>query len=216
VTEDARSIEYGMQKFWIVNNMGFLFRYWSTARESLEKVMSEPEAFTEFMGDSKQETLVRGIVSDHLEHHNYSGVLLTYAILDEFMITLSKDLGRAKGAPIVPGDLRDRGIKRYKKFIHQVCGVQPDEIDIDWSFLEDLAEVRNAIIHANGNKSLLGDPKKLERVVDHHAPFLQLKHSRVKLVITDDFVKKAMSATQVAALELNEVASKARSESSAQ
>lgn len=145
------------------------------------------------------------MLASHLEHHSYTGVLLTYAVFDEFMATLTSKLGLSQGAPIVPGDLRDRGVRRYKKYVHQVCRIAPGKGRIDWGFLEDFATVRNAIIHANGNKSLLSTPRDLEQVVARRSGMLDFKHE-VKLRVSPEFVTMCMTSTRDTALAINDMA----------
>lgn len=129
-------------------------------------------------------------------------MLLTYALFDEFMVVLTRKLGRARGAVIKPSDLRDRGIRRYEKFIHKVCQVSRNEAEIDWGFFRDFAVVRNAIIHANGNQSLARAPQELEQIAMQRMPLLSFKH-KVKVVVTQDFVQACIAATHKTALSVN-------------
>jgi hypothetical protein len=122
--EDTRR---AFEAFWIRNNSAFLLRYWHTAGEALQTVVSDPNSFTEFKGSDSPEQYINAVVHGHLEHHNYSGVLLAYAVFDEFMVSMTAQLGRTRDAPIPPSDLRDRGVKRYKKFVHKVCRVSEKE-----------------------------------------------------------------------------------------
>lgn len=190
------------ERFWIQNNVGFLARYWHTATEALKRVAADPEGITEFDGEPLGAKYVAAVVDNHLEHHNNAGVLLTYAVFDEFMAVLTRKLGKVREAPIAPNDLRDRGVRRYKKFVHQVCRVGVEDAGIDWQFLQDLSIVRNAIIHANGNKSLLGNPAELEGVVQRRSPDLSFKHES-RLIVSNEFVVKSLVVVRHAALTVN-------------
>ena len=198
-------MRHAMDEIWIQNNLGFLARYWHTAGEALKRVTENPESFTEFRRNDSPPQYVAAVVENHLENHNYSGVLLAYAIFDEFLNVLAGNLGRAVDAPINPGELRDRGVRRYRKFVHKVCRVPMEGTSIDWSFLEDLATVRNAIIHANGNKSLLSSPKELEQVVARRSPNLTFTHG-VRLVVSDAFVVRSIEVIRDSALAVHALA----------
>lgn len=199
---DPNEFRRHMDEFWIRNNIAFLARYWTTASEALRAVAAEPERATEFRGRDDPPGYAGAVVEGHLEHHHYSGVLLAYATFDEFMVVLTERLGTHHEAPITPNDLRDRGVRRYRKFVHQVCGVDADQVDIDWEFLEDFAAVRNAIIHANGNRSHLSNAKQLQQVVERRSPALGFKHE-VKLVITEEYVRQCLLTVLRAATSLN-------------
>lgn len=194
-----------LESVWISNNSSFLLRYWYTAGEALRKVASDPESFAEFRQDDSPPAYVESVIETHIAHHNYSGVLLAYSVFDEFMASMTSRLGRVCEAPIPPNDLRDRGVKRHKKYVHRVCRVPHEKGGIDWAFLEDFATVRNAIIHANGNASLVQNRSALEAVVARQAPRLAFRHSQ-KLVVEDEFVIACMSATRNAALAVNTLA----------
>jgi hypothetical protein len=189
-----------LQGWWIQNNTDFLHRYWSTAATALEHVVDAPENYAEFLKESDNRHITAAIAS-HREHHNFSGVLLTYAVFDEFMAILTKDLGRSRDARIDPGDLRDRGVKRYRKFVCQVCNISEEQLAIDWEFLEDFATVRNAIVHANGNKTLLRDATQLNHVVHRHPDLLGFKNES-KLTVSDAFVIRCIKTTHDTALAL--------------
>ena len=120
-----------------------------------------PDAFEEFKDNDLGEGYVNAVLSSHFEHHTYSGVLLTYAIFEEFFVLLTGDLRNCLEVTTQPSDLKDRGVRRYKKFIHKVCAVDTDALSIDWSFLVDFAVVRDCIVHANGNKARFGRAKAL-------------------------------------------------------
>jgi hypothetical protein len=191
-----------MDEFWIRNNISFLTRYWATASEALRAVAAEPARATEFRDRDDLPGYAGAVIEGHLEHHHYSGVLLAYSTFDEFMIVLTERLGINHKAPITPNDLRDRGVRRYRKFVHQVCGIDADRVVIDWGFLEDFAVVRNAIIHANGNRSHLSNAKQLEQVVERRSPALGFKHE-VKLVVTEEYVRQCLVTVLRAAMSLN-------------
>lgn len=190
-----------MQTIWIRNNMAFLYRYWSTAGRALELVVENPDQYEEFE-DNEPGGYVEAVVASHLDNHNYAAVLLTYAIFDEFFVALTTDLGKRKGVSQLPTQLRERGVKRYRKFVHHVCAVPPTDLGIDWEFLEDFATIRNCIVHANGNKSLVRNRPELERLLRRHGPQISLKDS-VRVVVSSEFVERCMVVTQTAALALN-------------
>jgi hypothetical protein len=181
-------------------NIGFLSRYWSTARAALERVVDSPDGFAEFQGESNPK-YISAVVSNHLDNHNYSGVLLTYANLDEFMVVITKMLGDTCRSRITATDLKDRGVRRYKKFVCQVCGIAESTLGIDWAFLEDFSAVRNALIHANGNLTLMSNRREIEGVVRRHPDLLGYRHSTT-LTVSADFVERCMVATRTTALTL--------------
>lgn len=54
MTEERQSpdeIHRIMTEWWVQTNVGFLFRYWSTARAALEQVVTSPGSYAEFRGE---------------------------------------------------------------------------------------------------------------------------------------------------------------------
>jgi hypothetical protein len=100
---------------------------------------------------------------------------------------------------VEPSDLKDHGVRRYSKFVHKVCQVGVKGLEVDWAFLEQFSTVRNCIVHTNGNKSRLAEPKALDKVVAAYPSELSFNHS-VKLVVSDAFVKRCIEQTELAAL----------------
>lgn len=193
---------FKFKHFWIRNNISFLTRYWLTATAALEGVNADPESFEEFQITGTDPRYVETILSSHKQHHCYSGVLITYATLDEFLAVLAKDVGRLHNIRIAPSDLKDRGVRQYKKYIHDVCPVDPNDLNIDWTFLHDFSLVRNSIIHANGNKLLLNTSEKLDAVVAKYPGELSFKHE-AKLVVEDEFVARCIAKTSESATRIN-------------
>lgn len=195
-------IAYAMEEFWIRQNISFLARYWTTATEALHRVKGVPENFKEFQIAGTEPHYVEAILSSHKDRLSYSGVLLTYATMDEFLAVLTKEVGRIHDIKILPSDLKDRGVKKYKKYIHDVCSVDPVNLTVDWEFLQDFSVVRNTIIHANGNKSLISAPKKLDALVAKYPGELSFEHN-VKLVIDEEFVARCIAKTSESARSIN-------------
>lgn len=191
-----------MQELWIRQNISFLARYWTTATEALHLVKNDPQSFKEFQIAGKEPHYVEAILSTHKDRLCYSGVLLTYATMDEFLTALAKEVGRMHDIKILPSDLKDRGVKQYKKYIHDVCSIDPLNLKADWKFLQDFSVVRNAIIHANGNKSLLSTPKKLDALIAKYPRELSYEHG-VKLVINEEFVARCITNTSETAMSIN-------------
>lgn len=193
---------FAMQEFWIRQNISFLARYWTTATEALCQVKNNPPNFKEFQIAGEEPHYVEAILSTHKDRLCYSGVLLTYATMDEFLSVLVREVGRVHDIKILPSDLKDRGVKQYKKYIHDVCSVDPLNFNVDWEFLQDFSVIRNSIIHANGNKSLLSTPKKLDGLVAKYPNELSYEHD-VKLVVSEEFVARCIAKTSESARRIN-------------
>lgn len=193
---------YAMQEVWIRQNVSFLARYWTTATEALSLVRDDPQNFKEFQIAGAETYYVEAILSSHKDRLCYSGVLLAYATMDEFLSVLTKEVGRKHDIKTIPSDLKDRGVRQYKKYIHDVCAVAPLNLKVDWEFLQDFSIVRNAIIHANGNKTLLSTPKKMDILVAKYPKELSYEHD-VKLVIDAEFVARCITKTSESARSIN-------------
>jgi hypothetical protein len=190
-----------MHLWWIRNNLSFLARYWYTATVALKRVSEAPETFEEFEMNGVERPYVDAVISSHLDHHNYAALLLVFANFEEFFSVLCGELGKVLGVTVEPNDLKDRGVQRFRKFIHKVCQVGDHDLQIDWSFLEQFAVVRNCLVHANGNRGRLADPKALDRVVAVYPNELSYLH-QVKLRIFDEFVRRAIRETERASLAI--------------
>lgn len=193
---------FAMQEFWIRQNISFLARYWTTAMEALDRVKNDPGDFKEFQIAGAEPHYVEAILSTHKDRLCYSGVLLTYATMDELLTVLAKDIGRMHDVKILPSDLKDNGVKQYKKYIHDVCSVDPLALKVDWEFLQDFSVVRNSIIHTNGNKSLLSTPKKLDALIAKYPGELSYEHG-MKLVINEEFVARCIANTSKSSMSIN-------------
>ena len=190
-----------MQAFWVQNNIAFLTRYWWTAKAALERVKESPESFDEFKDNDLGHEYVDTVLAGHLEHHNYAGILLAFASFEEFFTVLSADLDVLRDVSVDLSDLKDRGVSRYRKFIHKACQVTREELEIDWMFLEQFSVIRNCIVHANGNKGRLADAKALDKIVAAYPAELSYNHG-VKLVVSNAFVTRCIRTTEQASLAL--------------
>lgn len=195
------NIQLQLQAWWITNNLAFLTRYWYTASAALKRVSEAPETFEEFRAHGVERPYVDAVISSHLDHHHYAALLLAFASFEEFFSVLCGDLGKALGVTVEPTDLKDRGVQRFRKFIHKVCQVSEQDLQIDWLFLEQFAIVRNCLVHANGNRGRLADPKALDRVVSAYPAELSYVHN-VKLRISDEFVGRVIRETERASLAI--------------
>lgn len=196
---NVNNIQVQMQAWWITNNLAFLTRYWYTATEALRRVSEAPETFEEFKVNGVERPYVDAVVSSHLEHHHYAAVLLAFASFEEFFSVLCGDLGKALGVTVEPTDLKDRGVQRFRTFIHKVCQVSDKDLQIDWRFLQQFAVIRNCLVHANGNRGRLANPGALDQVVAAYPAELSYVHD-VKLRISDEFVGRAIRETERASL----------------
>ena len=195
---------FRFQKFLIRTNASFLVRYWTTASAALERVKNDPSTYKEFQVNGADSNYVEAVVSSHHEYHCYSGLLITYAMLDEFLTVLIKDLRQLHNVRLELSDVKARGVRRYEKYILDECSIAPSEMNVDWNFLKEFSVVRNAIIHANGNKSLLSESQKhkLEVVVKKYPGELSFKHS-AKLVVENAFIERCIGKTVESATKIN-------------
>ena len=128
---NSTNIKLQMQAIWVRNNVAFLVRYWWTAKDALHRVKESSESFDEFKDNDLGPGYVNAVLSGHLEHHNYAGVLLAFANFEEFLSVLCADLGALRRISVEPSDLKDRGVSRFRKYIHKVCQLAPEEIEIN-------------------------------------------------------------------------------------
>lgn len=195
---------YRFQKFWIRANASFLVRYWTTANTALERVKNDPSTYEEFQVNGAESNYVEAVISSHREFHCYSGLLITYAMLDEFLTILIKNLRQLHNVPLQLSEVKDRGVRRYERYILDECAIAGSELNVDWNFLKDFSVVRNAIIHANGNKSLLSESQKhkLEAVVKRYPGELSFKYD-AKLVVENVFIERCIGKTVESATKIN-------------
>ena len=187
------------QETWVSVNSSFLGRYFDTTNTALQNITEKPEEYEEFQEHGLEPQYVQSVISNHISHHR--GVLLAYANFDEFFTKISKALGAHVDCPVDLGDLKDRGFKRFKKYIHKACKVPTDEVQIDWDFLADFSEVRNSIIHANGNRIYLNSADKLDSIVNKYPDLLSYS-SGVKLVVDNNYVFRCIAEVRIGATSL--------------
>ena len=80
-----------------------------------------------------------------------------------------------------------------------MCSVNHKDIDIDWKFLKQFADVRHCIIHANGNNGRMANPKVLDEIVALYPQELSYARGK-KLKVSDGFIKRCIDATEKASL----------------
>ncbi|MGI1671746.1 MAG: hypothetical protein K6L74_15685 [Neptuniibacter sp.] len=209
IPKNIDELELQLQKFSITHNHTFQQRYFITASQALEAVKKEPLNFYEFIELGEEIDFVDSVVDTHRGLLRYSSILIYYAEFEEAFRRVLKKLGSISGACVSLNDLRDSGVRGYKKFIYDVCQINKDNLFIDWVFIEDFTNIRHALIHANGNLARAKNRKKLEEIVRRYAPDISVRHNS-KLTFSDSFIFQCSQKSLETCLAILELIEKKR------
>ena len=99
-------------------------------------------------------------------YFGYSVIILIFSILEHLLEEVCNIVKRFKNLSLNPGDLKGQGIERAKNYIKKVCKIPFPSDSPEWEFIQDLLEVRNCIVHANGKINEYKNPEKLKDIIN--------------------------------------------------
>lgn len=136
-------------------------------KELIKSDLSEQERTKHHEDDSKyyygySESL-QEIERVYQRMHRYSAVLTIYAYLEDVLNQICAT--KEKQCVISLSDLKGEGIVRAQTYLKKIVGVDFDNINSQWSDLSTLNQLRNCIMHGNGDPDLLKS-KKLNKIIN--------------------------------------------------
>ena len=102
-------------------------------------------------GASEKEVRIANLFADPFPQVFYASVLIANSILiEKHLMGIAETVQQAM-APISPiVDLKGSLIKRFRKYCANVILVPLSLSDLDWKFLTSLTQLRNTLVHRNG------------------------------------------------------------------
>lgn len=91
----------------------------------------------------------------------YSFVVLLFMVIENTLNQLCELIRNSHHLAIRVTDLRGDAIERYKTYLHRLAAFP----SVNWSQLEDLAVVRNCLVHTLGHIEQSRDRDRLQRLV---------------------------------------------------
>lgn len=98
---------------------------------------------------------LREIEFIYLRMHRYSAILASYAYLENSMNKLCKAYHKSMGLLLSPSEISGSGIVKFRTYLEKLACVDFKAINTEWSHLKDLGQIRNCIMHAEGDANLI-------------------------------------------------------------
>ncbi|MDO8335614.1 MAG: hypothetical protein Q7T74_02410 [Candidatus Saccharibacteria bacterium] len=134
----------------------------------------------------------------------YSALVTIHALLETSMNSMCMFLQKKHNIGVGLQDIKGEGIERARLYLSKVCGIKFPETSHEWQELQKLNQVRNCIVHTNGDISLVISPKKLKMIVQNtHG--LEIEAERY-LIIDNSYLTAAISWLRSLFLELHDAA----------
>jgi hypothetical protein len=116
----------------------------------------------------------------------WSSLFLTaYATFESALDLLSDYYHLLKNINISPNELKDRGVKRSEKYLTKLVFLKYPTDSHNWDSINELADIRHCIIHANGIVSQYNNSKTVYSIVEKYS---EIKIDNDHIVLTKDFV----------------------------
>lgn len=117
----------------------------------------------------------------------WSSLFLTaYANLESSLDLLSDYFFHKTNLNISPEDLKDSGIKRSKKYLVKLVGLNFPYDRIEWKSIIEVAHIRHCIIHTNGIVSQYRNINTINSVI-HKYQEIRIEDDHI--IITKEFVR---------------------------
>lgn len=123
--------------------------------ENYVKISKEEEDLFEDFTYEAEWKATEGLVDIYYD----SFIMAMYSFTEKKMYVLSNYL--AKDHAVKLEDIAGKGIFKYRKYLAKVCGIDFTPIEKDWEILLYYNQLRNHLVHAEGNRSLSKNSQQL-------------------------------------------------------
>ena len=113
-------------------------------------------------------------LNSYHQHMIINTFLVMYSHLEECLAVTSRIL--VKGAPAST----KFGLERFKEDFRTRCSVNLAE-GPRWQFMQDCSQLRNTLLHAAGNITLVRDKRKIEPVIGRNPQYVAVGNNRLVL-----------------------------------
>lgn len=127
----------------------------------------------------------------HLGIFRYSTTISLYSFLESELNTLCKHVYKNLDTSIQHTDLPRNGIKRARKYLLEVAGIDFNESNTEWSSILNLNKIRNNIVHCNGHIRASNNPTEIKEIINKN-PHLSLTYTS-KIKIESKFIEQTIS-----------------------
>ena len=133
----------------------------------------------------------------------WSSLFLTvYATIESALDLLSDYYHLDQNINIAPNELKDRGLKRSEKYLTKLAGFKYPDDSQNLKLINELADIRNCIIHANGIVSQSSNSKKVNDIVEKYS---DIKIEYDQIVLTKVFVMLFTTSCEKFLVELTQI-----------
>ena len=126
---------------------------------------------------------IREIEFISLRMHRYSVILASYAYVENSMSKLCNKYYDSMNLPLKPFEVSGDGIVKFKLYLEKLAKIDFKTINKQWSHLTTLNLIRNCIVHADGDASLIKKSTKLIGIIDSSK---DLSFIEEQLIMMDD------------------------------
>jgi ERCC4-related helicase len=86
-----------------------------------------------------------------LRMHRVSTVMAVFAFFESSLFSICTSLQLRQQNQLTLSDISGAGINKFRKYLQKVCGINFNRLENEWSFLTDLAAIRNCLAHCDGD-----------------------------------------------------------------
>jgi hypothetical protein len=120
----------------------------------------------------------------------YSVLVTAHILLETSLEAICDAEQRRFGYRLRLKDLTGSGVERAKLYLAKVCGVRFPDGTAEWNRMAILSEIRNVIVHADGDVSKARHERSVRNTV-RNTGGLSLRHDRY-LEVADAFIRHTM------------------------
>lgn len=161
---------------------------------------------------SPQDEDVTGYYADELHRiesvfrraFRYSAIVTIHSLLETSMNSMCSFLQKKHGYGPGLQDIKGDGIERSRLYLSKVCGIEFPDTSHEWQELQKLNQLRNCIVHANGDVSQVLNRARLAGIIKN-TKGLKVELERY-LVIDTTYLKQAVSWVEDLFLGLHDLA----------
>jgi hypothetical protein len=130
-----------------------------------------------------------------LRMHRVSTLMAVFAFFESSLFSICASLQLRQQNQLMPSDISGSGINKFRKYLQKVCGISFNRLEKEWSFLTDLAAIRNCLAHCDGDLRRYKHRQQVEAIANR-SPEISIEEEHL-VTLTKSFVDQAISHTEV-------------------
>lgn len=164
-------------------------KFVDVATKGDDAILSAPKHARETIQEDVDEELL--MITDSMPFLlRHSLFISQYSLLETHINALCRILKRHKRSQVDVSDLAGAGIVRGKTYLEKVMNIDFPAAHHTWRNLLMYNQLRNVMVHANGETSETDNKKVIKYIISH--PFLELSPLN-RILVLGDFIREVAS-----------------------